>query len=253
MKPLFLCCLTALISNFLLSQTDTSNSSNDVKTVQEPQKEIPPIKNLNVEPKIDFFTKGSITFYYQSGGDQVQQQISKQLQDQLKFDYPDIGTGNMQMMVNAPTILGYQFQVKDKIAIGLAYCISSVQTPTLTYPGIQDPNDITEYNYKVKLNSFMGSFDYFWLKRTRKKSTFALYSGFALGVSNVNIQTNVTKGTGNNIPTYNLSTANEGFQLNLIGFKHTLNFKPIKKLGYMVNLGVGFNSIGLSTGITYTL
>jgi hypothetical protein len=244
MKSQLLLSAVFLFTYIVSAQPDSNIITNQLNV---PQKETRAI------PKIDFFQNGSITFYYQGGGDFVQQQISKQLQEQLKYDYPEIGTGDMQMIVNAPSILGYQFHVKDKIAIGLAYCVSSVRTPTLPYPGIQNPDDITEYNYSVKLNSFMGSFDYFWLKRARRKSTFALYSGFLVGVSNVNIQTNVTKGSGDNIPTYNVSTANQGFQLNLIGFKHTLNIKPIKKLGYMVNLGVGFNSVGLSTGISYTL
>jgi hypothetical protein len=247
MKNQILLSTVCLFTNMVSAQTDSAKTNaSDQSTQNKITKEV-------ILANIDFFKPGSITFYYQGGGDFVQQQISDNLQEQLKADYPTIGTGNMQMMVNSPSILGYQFHVKDKIAIGLAYCVSSVQTPTLTYPGFQDPNDITEYNYRVKLNSFMGSFDYFWLKRTRKKSTFALYSGFAVGVSNVNIQTNVTKGSGDNIPTYNVSTANEGFQLNLIGFKHTLNIKPIRKMGYMVNLGVGFNSVGLSTGLSYTL
>ncbi len=247
MKTQILLSTVCLFTNIVSAQTDSINANPQKQLVQSA------ITKEVVLAKIDFFNPGSITFYYQGGGDFVQQQIADNLQEQLKADYPEIGTGNMQMIVNSPSILGYQFHVKDKIAIGLTYCVSSVQTPTLTYPGIQNPDDITEFNYRVKLNSFMGSFDYFWLKRTRKKSTFALYSGFAVGVSNVNIQTNVTKGPGGNIPTYNVSTANEGFQLNLIGFKHTLNIKPIRKLGYMINLGVGFNSVGLSTGLSYTL
>jgi hypothetical protein len=247
MKTQLLLSAVCLFTNLVSAQSDSINNNN-----QNQSSKTPPA-SPKASPKIDFFQNGSITFYYQGGGDFVQQQIANQLEEQLKYDYPTIGNGNMQMIINSPSILGYQFHVKDKIAIGLAYCVSSVQTPTLTYPGIQNPDDITEYNYSVKLNSFMGSFDYFWLKRARKKSTFALYSGFLVGVSNVNIQTNVTKGSGDNIPTYNVSTANQGFQLNLIGFKHTLNIKPIKKLGYMVNLGVGFNSVGLSTGISYTL
>lgn len=246
MKNQILLSAVCLFTNLASAQVDSSSQKSSAPINSDITKEFP-------IAKINFFNTGSISFYYQTGGDAVQQQISNQLKEQLKFDYPEIGTGNMQMMVNAPSILGYQFQVKDKIAIGLVYCVASVQTPTLTYPGTQNPDDISEYNYRVKMNSFMGSFDYFWLKRARKKSTFALYSGFAVGVSNVNIQTNVTKGSGGNIPTYNVSTANEGFQLNLIGFKHTLNIRPIKKLGYMVNLGVGFNSVGLSTGISYTL
>lgn len=191
----------------------------------------------------------SITFFYGAGSDFSQQQISDQLDEQLKYDYPNKASNSIQ----APQILGYQYHVRDKISIGLVYCVSSVETPLLEYPDFQNPGEVTEYRYRVGLNSFMGSVDWHWYIRNGNYSTLSLNSGLALGVFNLNIETNIVSGDASNLPQINLSQGGSGWQLNLIGIKQTFHYKILKGFGYHASLGVGVNTIGLTSGINYTL
>jgi len=105
------------------------------------------------DKKPNAFKSNAITFYYGTGSDMSQQQISDQLDEQLKYDYPNKANNTIQ----APQIIGYQYHIKERLSIGLVYCISNVQTPTLEYPDFQNPGEVTEYTYRVGLNSFLGS------------------------------------------------------------------------------------------------
>lgn len=199
--------------------------------------------------RINLFDNQAVTFFYGVGNDLVQQQIADGLKEQLKYDYPDLGP----MDVQAPQIIGYQYHVRERISIGLIYCNSSVRTPSLEYPDIQNPSEVTKYYYDVSLNSFLGSFDYHWYIHKGKFSTLSLNSGFALGVNNINFNTVIESGDGSNLPNYNFSQGGRGFQFNIIGVKHSFSLRYLKGIGYHANLGVGVNTIGFTTGIQYTL
>lgn len=195
------------------------------------------------------FKSNAITFYYGTGSDMSQQQISDQLDEQLKYDYPNKANNTIQ----APQIIGYQYHVKERLSIGLVYCISNVQTPILEYPDFQNPGEVTEYTYRVGLNSFLGSIHWHWFVRNGNKSTLSLNSGIALGVFNVNFETNIISGDASNLPQINLSQGESGWQLTLVGIKHTFHYRYLKGIGYHASLGLGVNTIGLTTGINYTL
>lgn len=204
--------------------------------------------NISIEQP-NLFNNQSITFFYGVGNDRVQQDIAKGLKDQLKYDYPDLG----DMVVQAPQIFGYQFHVRERISVGLIYCSSSVKTPSLEYPDIQNPSEVTKYHYDVSLNSFLGSFDYHWYIGRWPLSSLTLHSGFALGVNNINFNTVIEDGDGSNLPNYNFSQGGRGFQLNIIGIKQSFNLRYLKGIGYHANLGWGVNTLGITTGIQYTL
>lgn len=204
------------------------------------------IKNNN---NVNVFQNQGLTFYFGSGSAVAQREISRVLEEQVRYDFPNKAPN----IINAPTFIGYQYHVKNRLSIGLVYCTSGVKTPNLIYPDLQNPGQSTEFNYQVNINSFMGSVDYHWYYRTGKKSSLSLHSGLALGVYDVNFTTQIIGGNGQNLPEYNLSTGGNGWQLTLIGVKQSFNYKLLKNFGYVANLGVGMNVIGLSAGATYTL
>jgi hypothetical protein len=201
------------------------------------------------DKKPNAFKSNAITFYYGTGSDMSQQQISDQLDEQLKYDYPNKANNTIQ----APQIIGYQYHIKERLSIGLVYCISNVETPTLEYPDFQNPGEVTKYTYRVGLNSFLGSVDWHWYVRNGNKSTLALNSGIALGVFNVNFETNILSGDASNLPQINLSQGGSGWQVTLIGIKQAFHYQYLKGFGYHASLGLGVNTIGLTTGINYTL
>ncbi len=204
------------------------------------------IKNNN---NVNVFQNQGLTFYFGSGTPAAQRVISTALEEQVRYDFPNKAPN----IINAPTFIGYQYHVKKRLSIGLVYCVSGVKTPNLIYPDLQNPSESTEFNYQININSFMGSVDYHWYYRTGKKSSLSLHSGLALGVYDVNFTTQIIGGNGQNLPEYNLSTGGKGWQLTLIGVKQSFNYKLLKNFGYVANLGVGMNVIGLSAGATYTL
>jgi hypothetical protein len=204
------------------------------------------IKNNN---NVNVFQNQGLTFFFGSGTPAAQRVISTALEEQVRYDFPNKAPN----IINAPTFIGYQYHVKKRLSIGLVYCVSGVKTPNLIYPDLQNPSESTEFNYQININSFMGSVDYHWYYRTGKKSSLSLHSGLALGVYDVNFTTQIIGGNGQNLPEYNLSTGGNGWQLTLIGVKQSFNYKLLKNFGYVANLGVGMNVIGLSAGATYTL
>lgn len=206
--------------------------------------------NAEIPPaKTKLFENQALTFYYGTGSDFSNRQISNELDNQLKYDFPN-KTANT---IKAPTFIGYQYHIKKRISIGMVYCVSNVRTPDLQYPDLQNPSEITEFHYEVNINSFMGSVDYHWYYKNGAKSSLSLHSGLALGVYDVNFKTEITGGEGQNLPQYNFSSGGNGWQLTLIGIKQSFNYKLLRNFGYVANLGFGTNVIGLSLGATYTL
>lgn len=203
----------------------------------------------NPQVKTKLFDNQALTFYYGTGSDFSNRQISNELDNQLKYDFPN-KTANT---IKAPTFIGYQYHIKKRISIGMVYCVSNVRTPDLQYPDLQNPSEITEFHYEVNINSFMGSVDYHWYYKNGVKSSLSLHSGLALGVYDVNFKTEITGGEGQNLPQYNFSAGGNGWQLTLIGIKQSFNYKLLRNFGYVANLGLGMNVIGLSVGATYTL
>lgn len=199
--------------------------------------------------KPNMFQNQGLTFFFGSGNAIAQRVISDVLDEQVQYDFPNKATN----IINAPAFIGYQYHVKKRLSIGLIYCTSGVATPNLSYPDFQNPGQTTEFNYQVNINSFMGSVDYHWYFKTGNKSALSLHSGLALGVYDVNFRTQIVGGNGQNLPEYNLSTGSNGWQITLIGVKQSFYYKLLKNFGYMANLGVGMNVIGLSVGATYTL
>lgn len=203
----------------------------------------------NPQVKTKLFDNQALTFYYGTGSNFSNRQISNELDNQLKYDFPN-KTANT---IKAPTFIGYQYHIKKRISIGMVYCVSNVRTPDLQYPDLQNPSEITEFHYEVNINSFMGSVDYHWYYKNGAKSSLSLHSGLALGVYDVNFKTEITGGEGQNLPQYNFSAGGNGWQLTLIGIKQSFNYKLLRNFGYVANLGLGTNVIGLSVGATYTL
>ena len=203
----------------------------------------------NPQVKTKLFENQALTFYYGTGSDFSNRQISNELDNQLKYDFPN-KTSNT---IKAPTFVGYQYHIKKRISIGMVYCVSNVRTPDLQYPDLQNPSEVTEYHYEVNINSFMGSVDYHWYYKNGAKSSLSLHSGLALGVYDVNFKTEITGGNGQNLSPYNFSAGGNGWQLTLIGVKQSFNYKLLRNFGYVANLGLGTNVIGVSVGATYTL
>jgi hypothetical protein len=195
------------------------------------------------------FGNQAITFYAGNGSDFFQKQISNAIDTALKYDFPN----KTQNRINAPTVIGYQYHVKERLSIGMVYSTSSVTTPDLIYPDFQNPGDITKYHYRVSMNSFLGSVDYHWYKHNFSKSSLTLHSGLALGVFNVNFNTIISEGNGRNLPQLNVSYGGNGWQINLIGIKQSFNYKVLRGLGYAANLGIGTNVVGMTYAITYTM
>lgn len=207
-----------------------------------------PVKNLEVQiaPKANLHHQGALTFFWGTGSSVLLEQVAKTLKDNLKFDFPDIGTE-----INGPNVIGYQFHAKEKVTLGMVYSNSSIKTNNLVMPDFQNPSDSTVYYYNVGLNSLLMQVDWFWGKIRRPKSTFSFHSGLGLGMFSFNLTTEKVKGSGNSVQFINNSVSTSGFQLTLIGVKHTMN--ALHGLGWFANLGVGVNSIGFTSGINYTL
>lgn len=207
-----------------------------------------PVKNLEVQivPKANLHPQGALTFFWGTGSSVLLEQVAKTLKDNLKFDFPDIGTE-----INGPNVIGYQFHAKEKVTLGMVYSNSSIKTNNLVMPDFQNPSDSTVYYYNVGLNSLLMQVDWFWGKIRRPKSTFSFHSGLGLGMFSFNLTTEKVKGSGNSVQFINNSVSTSGFQLTLIGVKHTMN--ALHGLGWFANLGVGVNSIGFTSGINYTL
>lgn len=232
-----------LIAFFLVSWTINLNASN-IET--ESDSTSPKTIVAQVIPKVNLHSQGALTFFLGSGSAALQEQVAKTLKENLKFDFPNIGTE-----ISGPSSIGYQFHVKDKVSVGMVYSNSRIKTNNLVMPDFQNPADSTIYYYQVGMNSLLMQVDWFWGRIKRPKSTFSFHSGLGLGVFSFNLTTEKVQGSGNSVQFINNSVSTSGFQLTLIGVKHTMN--ALKGLGWFANLGVGVNSMGFTSGINYTL
>lgn len=222
------------------ASNDELNAGNSLDSVA------PKPLDVQIIPKVNLHSPGALTFFWGGGSAALQEQVAKTLKDNLKFDFPDIGTE-----INGPNVIGYQFHVKEKVSIGMVYSNSSIRTNNLVMPDFQNPADSTIYYYNVGMNSLLMQIDWFWGRIKRPRSTFSFHSGIGLGVFSFNLTTEKVQGSGNSVQFINNSVSTSGFQLTLVGVKHTMN--ALKGLGWFANLGVGVNSIGFTSGINYTL
>ena len=205
----------------------------------------PEVQIIPLEKK-DLFKKDAITFYIGSGSTTLLDSIGKTIKDNLKFNFP-----NVDMQVSAPTIIGYQHHIRDNVSVGMVYSSSNVRTTDLDMPDFQNPALGSTYYYNIALSSLMASVDWYWMKFKRPKSTFALHSGLSLGLFNYQLTTEITKGSGSGVDQINASASTKAMQLTVIGVKHSMD--ALKGFGWFANFGIGYNSIGLTTGINWTL
>ena len=75
--------------------------------------------------KPNMFQNQGLTFYFGSGSVIAQREISRVLDEQVRYDFPNKAPN----IINAPTFIGYQYHVKKRLSIGLVYCVSGVKTP----------------------------------------------------------------------------------------------------------------------------
>ncbi len=201
--------------------------------------------------RVNHFAPGAITFYYGSGGDAIQQEVRSELFNQLKSDFTELQES--QITISGPWQLGYQMHVKPKVSLGFSFNSSSVTTPRLEYPDFQNPGSNSTFDYRISMNSLTANFDYYWWIKPLKRSTLAINSGLALGVNVINVNTRLLEGSGNGVPTVNISRSGTAAQVTLIGIKQAFYMKYLKGFGYHANFGAGTTSIGFNAGINYTL
>ena len=196
--------------------------------------------------KKDLFKKDAITFYMGSGNMPILDTLGDAVKKNLLSNFPEA-----KMNVSNPFIIGYQYHIRDKFSIGMVYCSSSVTSDKKIIPDFQNVGQSSEFYYNLALTSLMTSVDVFWKKIKRPKSTFAFHSGLSLGIFNLTGSREITKGSGNGVEDLNLNVTSRAFQLTVVGVKHSMD--ALKGFGWFANLGLGFNSIGLTTGINWTL
>jgi len=205
----------------------------------------PEIQITPLEKK-DLFKKDAITFYVGSGAMPILDTLGDAVKKNLLNNFPEA-----KMNVSRPFIIGYQYHVRDKFSIGMVYCTSSVTSDKKIMPDFQNVGQSSEFYYNIALTSLMTSVDVYWSKIKRPKSTFAFHSGLSLGLFNLTGSREITKGTGNGVEDLNLNVTSRAFQFTVVGVKHSMD--ALKGFGWFANLGVGFNSIGLTSGINWTL
>jgi hypothetical protein len=205
-------------------------------------------QNVQIAPleKKDLFKKDAITFYMGSGSMPILDTLGDAVKKNLLNNFPEA-----KMNVSSPFIVGYQYHVRDKFSIGMVYCSSNVTSDKKIMPDFQNVGQSSEFYYNIALTSLMTSVDVYWLKIKRPKSTFAFHSGLSLGLFNLTGSREITKGTGNGVEDLNLNVTSRAFQFTVVGVKHSMD--ALKGFGWFANLGVGFNSIGLTSGINWTL
>ena len=196
--------------------------------------------------KKDLFKKEAITFYMGSGNMPILDTLGDAVKKNLLNSFPEAN-----MNVSSPFIIGYQYHVRDKFSIGMVYCSSSVTSDKKIMPDFQNVGQNSEFYYNIALTSLMTSVDVFWKKIKRPKSTFAFHSGISLGLFNLTGSREITSGTGNGVEDLNLNVTSKALQLTVVGVKHSM--EALKGFGWFANFGVGFNSIGLTSGINWTL
>jgi hypothetical protein len=232
------------------------NQTTNSETKDAPALQNNPIQTNNVaqNPKakriINPIQKEAMTFMITDNSNALVNTIGKGLQTELEPNFGNVGASEI---TQKPTTIGYQYHFRDRWTMGVQYTWAQVKSDTLAYPDFDVINQYAYFQYVVKLNSFLASIDYAWKIKNTPKSSYALYSGIALGNSRIDYTTermNYDK-SSSYIPAFNGGIDRSGFQLTLLGIKQ--HFKATRNFGYHAELGLGINSIGFSYGLTYTL
>jgi hypothetical protein len=194
--------------------------------------------------------KEAMTFMITNNSNALVNTIGNGLQTELE---PNFGNVGPSQITQNPTSIGYQYHFRDRWTMGIQYTWAQVKSDTLAYPDYEIPGNYSYFQYVVKLNSFLASIDYAWKIKNTAKSSYALYSGIALGNSRIDYNTvRMNYDTSSSyIPAFNGGVDMNGFQLTVLGIKQ--HFKATRNFGYHAEIGVGINSIGISYGLTYTL
>ncbi len=211
-----------------------------------------PTKVQNISPKrtLHPIQKEAMTFMLTNNANRLVDSIAIGLQRSLEANFGNVGPTKLS---RKPTTIGYQYHFRDRWTMGVEYTWAEVTSDTLAYPDFDRINQYAYFQYVVKLNSFLASIDYAWKIKNSAKSSYALYSGIALGNSRIDYNTvrmNYDK-SSSYIPAFNGGVDMNGFQVTIIGIKQ--HFKGLRNFGYHAELGAGINSIGLAYGLTYTL
>ena len=192
--------------------------------------------------------KEAMTFLFTNNSNVLVNLIGKGLQTELKPTFGEVGKSDITAK---PTTIGYQYHFRDRWTMGVLYSWATVKSAKLKYPDFDRIGEYAEFQYVVKLNSFLASINYNWKIKNKPKSSIAWYSGLALGNSRIEYTTVRTDTSTSYIPAFNGGIDLGGFQVTAIGVKQ--HFYDLRNFGYHAELGGGINSIGLSFGLTYTL
>ena len=208
------------------------------------------VQNNNPKRTLHPIQKEAMTFVWTNNSNALVNTIGSGLQKELETNFGNVGKS---LTTANPTTIGYQYHFRDRWTMGVEYTWAEVTSDTLAYPDFDNSGNYAYFQYVVKLNSFLASIDYAWKIKNSAKSSYALYSGIALGNSRIDYNTvrmNYDTSTSY-IPAFNGGVDMNGFQVTIIGIKQ--HFKGLRNFGYHAELGVGINSIGLAYGLTYTL
>ena len=210
----------------------------------------PAEKTITLKRSLHPIQKEAMTFMWTNNSNLLVNNIAEGLQKELEPNFGNVGNS---LITAKPTTIGYQYHFRDRWTMGVKYTWAEVTSDTLAYPDFDIPGNYAYFQYVVKLNSFLASIDYAWKIKNSPKSSYALYSGIALGNSRIDYNTvrmDYDK-SSSYIPAFNGGEDLNGFQVTLFGIKQ--HFKGLRNFGYHAELGAGINSIGLAYGLTYTL
>lgn len=234
------------INTQLKAQYGGQDTTIKITPVQTPITSQKPRAQRSLNP----IQKEAMTFMITNNSNALVNTIGNGLQTELE---PNFGNVGPSQITQNPTSIGYQYHFRDRWTMGIQYTWAQVKSDTLAYPDYEIPGNYSYFQYVVKLNSFLASIDYAWKIKNTAKSSYALYSGIALGNSRIDYNTvRMNYDTSSSyIPAFNGGVDMNGFQLTVLGIKQ--HFKATRNFGYHAEIGVGINSIGISYGLTYTL
>ena len=229
---------------------EAPTSAKSATTIANNPSPSPAIKTISPKRTLHPIQKEAMTFMWTNNSNALVNTIGTGLQKELETNFGNVGKS---LTTANPTTIGYQYHFRDRWTMGVEYTWAEVTSDTLAYPDFDKPGNYAYFQYVVKLNSFLASIDYAWKIKNSAKSSYALYSGIALGNSRIDYNTvrmNYDSSTSY-IPAFNGGVDMNGFQVTIIGIKQ--HFKGLRNFGYHAELGAGINSIGLAYGLTYTL
>lgn len=229
---------------------EAPTTTKSATTIANNPSQTPAEKTITLKRSLHPIQKEAMTFMWTNNSNVLVNKIAEGLQEELEPNFGNVGNS---LITAKPTTIGYQYHFRDRWTMGVKYTWAEVTSDTLAYPDFDRINEYAYFQYVVKLNSFLASIDYAWKIKNSAKSSYALYSGIALGNSRIDYNTVRMKydKSSSYIPAFNGGVDLNGFQVTLFGIKQ--HFKGLRNFGYHAELGAGINSFGLAYGLTYTL